>query len=218
MLFLCCISSYHSFPVSVFLCRTGYLTVFGAENNSSAALKEIFEEFRRFDKLLPKLARTTVNKSKNRCSFSHYFSLYIDFHYMLFMELTCFGFLCIRGERNCKFSTRKTVEMADSTMFWKETRAPVMGGKLCTGTSGWRNWCWDSEESNAASAMGHTGEFLPVSHLVALSQHILEYKFNAMQHSNKKMFCNSKHTIYIIQKLFLWKKSLTLTKAAFIFF
>uniref|UniRef100_A0A9J7XG47 Prostacyclin synthase n=1 Tax=Cyprinus carpio carpio TaxID=630221 RepID=A0A9J7XG47_CYPCA len=41
---------------------TGYLTVFGAEKNNSAALAEIYEEFRRFDKLLPKLARTTENK------------------------------------------------------------------------------------------------------------------------------------------------------------
>jgi len=36
--------------------------VFGVENNNSAALTEVYEEFRRFDKLLPKLARTTVNK------------------------------------------------------------------------------------------------------------------------------------------------------------
>lgn len=48
--------------VCLVLCRTGYLTVFGAEKNNSAALAEIYEEFRRFDKLLPKLARTTENK------------------------------------------------------------------------------------------------------------------------------------------------------------
>lgn len=36
--------------------------MFGAEKNNSAALADIYEEFRRFDKLLPKLARTTENK------------------------------------------------------------------------------------------------------------------------------------------------------------
>lgn len=49
-------------------CRSGYLTVFGTEKNNSAALTEVYEEFRRFDKLLPKLARTTVNKG-NAVSF-----------------------------------------------------------------------------------------------------------------------------------------------------
>ncbi|NP_001104630.1 prostacyclin synthase [Danio rerio] len=48
------------------LFKTGYLTVFGAENNNSAALTQIYEEFRRFDKLLPKLARTTVNKEEKQ--------------------------------------------------------------------------------------------------------------------------------------------------------
>ncbi|XP_067230511.1 prostacyclin synthase [Chanodichthys erythropterus] len=47
------------------LFKTGYLTVFGAKNNS-AALTEVYEEFRRFDKLLPKLARTTVNKEEKK--------------------------------------------------------------------------------------------------------------------------------------------------------
>ncbi|ROL50784.1 Prostacyclin synthase [Anabarilius grahami] len=49
---------------------TGYLTVFGAEKNNSAALTEIYEEFRRFDKLLPKLARTTVNKEEKKIATS----------------------------------------------------------------------------------------------------------------------------------------------------
>lgn len=66
--FECCISSYQSLSVFLLLCRTGYLTVFGAEKNHSAALAEIYEEFRRFDKLLPKLARTTENKG-NAVSF-----------------------------------------------------------------------------------------------------------------------------------------------------
>ncbi|XP_048054883.1 prostacyclin synthase [Megalobrama amblycephala] len=47
------------------LFKTGYLTVFGAKNNS-AALTEVYEEFRRFDKFLPKLARTTVNKEEKK--------------------------------------------------------------------------------------------------------------------------------------------------------
>ncbi|XP_056316395.1 prostacyclin synthase [Danio aesculapii] len=49
------------------LFKTGYLTVFGAEEqNNSGALTQIYEEFRRFDKLLPKLARTTVNKEEKQ--------------------------------------------------------------------------------------------------------------------------------------------------------
>ncbi|XDV35419.1 hypothetical protein PO909_005371 [Leuciscus waleckii] len=48
------------------LFKTGYLTVFGVEKNNSAALTEVYEEFRRFDKLLPKLARTTVNKAEKQ--------------------------------------------------------------------------------------------------------------------------------------------------------
>ncbi|XP_077054146.1 prostacyclin synthase isoform X2 [Siphateles boraxobius] len=46
------------------LFKTGYLTVFGVEENNSAAVAEVYEQFRRFDKLLPKLARTTVNKAE----------------------------------------------------------------------------------------------------------------------------------------------------------
>lgn len=42
--------------------------MFGAEKNNSAALAEIYEAFRQFDKILPKLARTTVNKG-NAVSF-----------------------------------------------------------------------------------------------------------------------------------------------------
>ncbi|RXN09163.1 prostacyclin synthase-like protein [Labeo rohita] len=49
---------------------TGYLTVFGAEKNNSAGLAEVYEEFRRFDKLLPKLARTTVNKEEKQIASS----------------------------------------------------------------------------------------------------------------------------------------------------
>uniref|UniRef100_A0A8C1KAG6 Prostacyclin synthase n=1 Tax=Cyprinus carpio TaxID=7962 RepID=A0A8C1KAG6_CYPCA len=52
------------------LFKTGYLTVFGAEKNNSAALAEIYEEFRRFDKLLPKLARTTENKEEKQIASS----------------------------------------------------------------------------------------------------------------------------------------------------
>uniref|UniRef100_A0A672MT52 Prostacyclin synthase n=1 Tax=Sinocyclocheilus grahami TaxID=75366 RepID=A0A672MT52_SINGR len=52
------------------LFKTGYLTVFGAEKNNSAALAEIYEEFRRFDKLLPKLARTAENKEEKQIASS----------------------------------------------------------------------------------------------------------------------------------------------------
>ncbi|KAI2663809.1 Prostacyclin synthase [Labeo rohita] len=52
------------------LFKTGYLTVFGAEKNNSAGLAEVYEEFRRFDKLLPKLARTTVNKEEKQIASS----------------------------------------------------------------------------------------------------------------------------------------------------
>ncbi|KAK7155697.1 hypothetical protein R3I93_010368 [Phoxinus phoxinus] len=48
------------------LFKTGYLSVFGVEKNNSATLTEVYEEFRRFDKLLPKLARTTVNKAEKQ--------------------------------------------------------------------------------------------------------------------------------------------------------
>ncbi|XP_056605666.1 prostacyclin synthase [Triplophysa dalaica] len=47
------------------LFRAAYLTVFGTHNNS-AELTEIYEEFRRFDKLLPKLARGTQNKEETK--------------------------------------------------------------------------------------------------------------------------------------------------------
>ncbi|XP_043096944.1 prostacyclin synthase [Puntigrus tetrazona] len=52
------------------LFKTGYLTVFGAEKNNSAALAEIYEEFRQFDKFLPKLARTTENKEEKKIASS----------------------------------------------------------------------------------------------------------------------------------------------------
>ncbi|KTG41280.1 hypothetical protein cypCar_00041913 [Cyprinus carpio] len=52
------------------LFKTGYLTVFGAEKNNSAALAEIYEAFRQFDKILPKLARTTVNKEEKQIASS----------------------------------------------------------------------------------------------------------------------------------------------------
>lgn len=47
------------FP-SVF--RAGYHTLFSTENNNSAELTEVYEEFRRFDKILPKLARRSAHK------------------------------------------------------------------------------------------------------------------------------------------------------------
>lgn len=47
------------------LFKAAYLTVFGTENNSEE-LTEIYEEFRRFDKLLPKLARGTQSKEETK--------------------------------------------------------------------------------------------------------------------------------------------------------
>ncbi|TRY89381.1 hypothetical protein DNTS_015312 [Danionella cerebrum] len=52
------------------LFKTGYLTIFDAEKNNTAALTEIYEKFRQFDKLLPKLARTTVNKEEKQIASS----------------------------------------------------------------------------------------------------------------------------------------------------
>ncbi|XP_051568806.1 prostacyclin synthase-like [Myxocyprinus asiaticus] len=48
------------------LFKAGYLTVFGTEKYDSAELTKIYKEFRRFDKLLPKLARRSTNKEENK--------------------------------------------------------------------------------------------------------------------------------------------------------
>ncbi|KAG9277008.1 prostacyclin synthase-like [Astyanax mexicanus] len=46
------------------LFKAGYLTLFGTKNNNCAELTEVYEEFRRFDKLLAKLARRSVQKGE----------------------------------------------------------------------------------------------------------------------------------------------------------
>ncbi|XP_072540815.1 prostacyclin synthase [Salminus brasiliensis] len=46
------------------LFRAGFLTLFGTKNNNCAELTEVYEEFRRFDKLLAKLARPTVKRGE----------------------------------------------------------------------------------------------------------------------------------------------------------
>ncbi|XP_051563621.1 prostacyclin synthase-like [Myxocyprinus asiaticus] len=48
------------------LFKAGYLTVSGKEKYDSAELTEIYKEFRRFDKILPKLARCTANKEEDK--------------------------------------------------------------------------------------------------------------------------------------------------------
>ncbi|XP_062852689.1 prostacyclin synthase [Trichomycterus rosablanca] len=46
------------------LFKAGYLTLFGTDNNNSAELTEVYEEFRRFDKILAKLARCSAKKDE----------------------------------------------------------------------------------------------------------------------------------------------------------
>ncbi|XP_053353744.1 prostacyclin synthase isoform X1 [Clarias gariepinus] len=46
------------------LFKAGYNTIFSPESNDSAEFSEVYEEFRRFDKVLPKLARTSANKDE----------------------------------------------------------------------------------------------------------------------------------------------------------
>ncbi|XP_017553252.1 prostacyclin synthase [Pygocentrus nattereri] len=46
------------------LFKAGYLTLFGTKNNNHADLTEVYEVFRQFDKLLPKLARRAVRKDE----------------------------------------------------------------------------------------------------------------------------------------------------------
>ncbi|KAI4902114.1 hypothetical protein NFI96_013189 [Prochilodus magdalenae] len=46
------------------LFKAGYLTLFGTKNNNCAELTEVYEEFRRFDKLLSKLARGTARRDE----------------------------------------------------------------------------------------------------------------------------------------------------------
>lgn len=44
------------------LLRAGYHTLFSTENNNSAEFTAVYEEFRRFDKILPKLARSSARR------------------------------------------------------------------------------------------------------------------------------------------------------------
>lgn len=44
-----------------FLCRAGYLTLFGGEqNNNGTDPSKVYEEYRKFDGLLTKMARSTL--------------------------------------------------------------------------------------------------------------------------------------------------------------
>lgn len=48
-----------------FLCRAGYLTLFGGEqNNNSTDPSSVYEEYKRFDDLLTKMARGTLKPGK----------------------------------------------------------------------------------------------------------------------------------------------------------
>ncbi|XP_053492268.1 prostacyclin synthase [Ictalurus furcatus] len=46
------------------LFKAGYHTLFSTENNNSAEFTEVYEEFRRFDKILPKLARRSAHRDE----------------------------------------------------------------------------------------------------------------------------------------------------------
>ncbi|KAI5109115.1 prostacyclin synthase [Silurus meridionalis] len=46
------------------LFKAGYQTLFSTENNNSAEFTVVYDEFRQFDKILPKLARCSANKDE----------------------------------------------------------------------------------------------------------------------------------------------------------
>ncbi|XP_030634278.1 prostacyclin synthase [Chanos chanos] len=52
------------------LFRAGYLSMFGTENNNKAELSAVYEEFRKFDRLLGKLARSTLTKEEKKVAVS----------------------------------------------------------------------------------------------------------------------------------------------------
>lgn len=55
----------HLFSPVLSRCRVGYLTLFGGEqNNNCSDLASIYEEYKKFDGLLTKMARGTLKSCK----------------------------------------------------------------------------------------------------------------------------------------------------------
>ncbi|KAF7711534.1 hypothetical protein HF521_000545 [Silurus meridionalis] len=52
------------FSWHLLLFKAGYQTLFSTENNNSAEFTVVYDEFRQFDKILPKLARCSANKDE----------------------------------------------------------------------------------------------------------------------------------------------------------
>lgn len=64
--------SFHQGKTNLFLCRAGYLTLFGGEqNNNSTDPSSVYEEYKKFDGLLTKMARGTLKPGIDAENNSH---------------------------------------------------------------------------------------------------------------------------------------------------
>lgn len=153
--------------------RAGYLTLFGEASN--AEVTEIYEEFRRFDKILAKLARRSANKGNKKIWQSYIGTLRLCTFWIIgvtYLEDDVSKLMCylithvcgVRWNESCKLSTTAVVAVAVSNTVSQWKWGSVLETDLCRPSERTGSGRRHTKASITPSAVGYTGTLYEHTH------------------------------------------------------